>query len=146
MVLFLTNFHKNQCYLFIFSCHLEFCMYLIVCVLNILSEFITSFLFPSFLFSLITYLSSNDSLLSMLLQKIILSMYLFGLLVMLSIFFLNLFSFKLLRLSSTIDYNFLKIYSEWYLCHENIQWAILLPLCCLAETKIANIVIEDNAT
>ena len=43
-------------------------MYLIVCVLNILSEFITSFLFPSFLFSLITYLSSNDKLLSMLLQ------------------------------------------------------------------------------
>jgi predicted permease len=43
-------------------------MYLIVCVLNILSEFITSFLFPSFLFSLITSLSSNDSLLSMLVQ------------------------------------------------------------------------------
>jgi hypothetical protein len=63
-----NNFHKNQCYLFLFSCYLQFCMYLIVYGLDIFPEFITSFLFP-FSFSLIIYLPSNDSLLPMLLQK-----------------------------------------------------------------------------
>jgi len=101
-------------------------MYLIVYGLDIFPEFITSFLFPSFSFSLIIYLPSNDSLLPMLLQKnyfvllyvtffflfflcvveasgrcpvdldhLLKILYLFGLLVMVSIFFLNLFSFKL---------------------------------------------------